>query len=244
MTSRNKFALTHLVSCLLIAALIAAFVLLYWYPTPLNKATGVTHIFLMMLGIDLVLGPLLTWLVYKDGKKTLIFDLTVIIVIQIAALCYGIYNIGQGRPTWIVYSVDRFDLVRYNEIYDKNVNRAQPQFQHPSWLKPQFVAIQFAKNDAERKQDMLEEVLGGVAISQRPERYVELTQVKRQIQKKAQNLKDLQLYNSKDAVNNILSKYPTANAWVPLKAIAEDMVVLLNKETATVVAIVDLRPWK
>ena len=95
----------------------------------------------MMLAIDIVLGPFFTWLVYKEGKKTLVFDLVVIILIQIAALGYGIYNIAQGRPVWIVYSVDRFDLVRNNELYTKNIHHAQKKYQQTSLLTPQFAEI-------------------------------------------------------------------------------------------------------
>ena len=38
--------------------------------------------------------------------------------------------------------------------------------------------------------------------------------------------------------------YPKADAWLPLKANAIDMVVLVNKESASIIKIVDLRPWK
>ncbi|EXB26762.1 putative type IV pilin accessory protein [Acinetobacter baumannii 1437282] len=198
----------------------------------------------MLLGIDLILGPALTWLVYKEGKKSLKFDLTVIILIQISALCYGVYHIAQGRPAWMVYSVDRFDLIKNNEIYTKNTQEAAKEFQQPSWLEPQYAAIQFALDSKQKNQDMFDEILGGVEISQRPERYVALVKVKQQIQKRAQNLDVLNQFNDKVLVEKILSNYPQATAFVPLKANAVDMTVLINKEKGEVVKIVDLRPWK
>ncbi len=67
---------------------------------------------------------------------------------------------------------------------------------------------------------------------------------KAQIQKRAQNLALLQQYNEPSLVEKTLSKYPQADAFVPLKANAVDMTVLIHKETAQVVKIVDLRPWK
>ena len=69
-----------------------------------------------------------------------------IILIQLSALCYGVHSIAEGRPTWLVYNVDRFELVRNNEIIQDHLNKAQPQYQQPSWLKPQFVAIESAKD--------------------------------------------------------------------------------------------------
>ena len=197
MSKHVKFFLGHLFISLLIALLVVGLVFFIWYPSPLATAVGVAQIFLMMLVIDVIVGPILGLLVYKEGKKSLKFDLSIIIAIQIVALCYGVYSIAQGRPAWIVFNVDRFELVRKNEIMDQNINHAQPQFQQPSWLKPQFVATEFAKNIQQRNDDMFAEVLGGISIAQRPERYVNFIQAKEQIQQRVQKLDLLQQYNKK-----------------------------------------------
>ncbi|QOW46980.1 MULTISPECIES: TfpX/TfpZ family type IV pilin accessory protein [Acinetobacter] len=244
MSKRLKFFLSHLTISFGIALCIVALVFFVWYPSPLASAVGVTHIFLMLLVIDVILGPLLGLLVYKEGKKTLKFDLSVIILIQIVALCYGVFSIEQGRPAWLVYNVDRFELVRKNELVDTNIQQAQPQFQKPSWFKPQYVAAEFAKDTQQRNDEMFAEVFSGISIAQRPERYVELTQAKHQIQQRALPLVELQQYNSKADVEKTLAKYPKADAWLPLKANAVDMVVLVNKESSSIIKIVDLRPWK
>ena len=91
MSKRLKFFLSHLSLSILIALIVMGLVFFVWYPTPLAKAVGVTHIFLMILAIDVIVGPLLGLLVYKESKKSLKFDLTVIIFIQISALLYGVY---------------------------------------------------------------------------------------------------------------------------------------------------------
>lgn len=244
MSKRLNFFLSHLLLSFLVALFVVGVVFFIWYPSPLATAVGVTHIFLMLLVIDVILGPLLGLLVYKEGKKTLKFDLSVIILIQIAALCYGVFSIEQGRPAWLVYNVDRFELVRKNELVDTNIQHVQPQFQKPSLFKPQYVATEFAKDIQQRNDEMFAEVLGGISIAQRPERYVELTQAKNQIQQRVLPLIELEQYNSKTEVKKTLAKYPKANAWLPLKANAIDMVVLVNKESASIIKIVDLRPWK
>lgn len=242
MSKRLKFFLSHLSISLIIALLVIGLVFFVWYPSPLAQAVGVTHIFLMLLAIDVVVGPILGVLVYKEGKKSLNFDLTVIILLQVIALFYGIYSIEQGRPAWLVYNVDRFELVRKNEIVDQNINQAKPQFQQSSWLKPQYAAVEFAKDKNQRSDDMFAEVLGGISIAQRPERYVELNKAKKQMQQREQKLELLQQYNSKTDVEKILAKYPQATAFLPMKASAVDMTVLIDQK-ANVVKIVDLRPW-
>lgn len=244
MSKRLNFFLSHLSISFLIALLVVGLVFFIWYPSHLASAVGVTHIFLMLLAIDVIVGPVLGLLVYKEGKKTLKFDLSVIIIIQIAALAYGIYSIEQGRPAWLVFHADRFELVRKNDIILENINQAQSQFQHISWASPQFAAVKSAANAQQHQNDMFTEVLGGVSLAQQPERYVELTQAKTQIQQRALPLKELEQYNPKAEVEKKLTNYPKADAWLPLKADAVDMVILVNKETATIIKIIDLRPWE
>jgi len=226
-----------------IAFFVIGIVFFVWYPYPLAKAAGVTQLFLMMLTIDVIIGPLLGLIVYKQGKKTLKMDLGVIILLQIAALCYGIYSIEQGRPVWLVYNVDRVQLIRKNEILEASLQKAMPQYQQTSWLKPQYVGVELAKDIQTRNDDTFAEAFGGISIAQKPERYVPLDKVKNQIQKRALPLKELEQYNPKTDVEKTLAKYPKADAWLPLKANAVDMVILMNKEKAKVIRIVDLRPW-
>jgi len=70
-SKRAKFFLGHLLISAFIASLVLLVVFKVWYPTPLAEAVGVTKIFLMMLVIDVVVGPILGFIVYKEGKKTL-----------------------------------------------------------------------------------------------------------------------------------------------------------------------------
>lgn len=244
MSKRFKFFLSHLSISMIVALIILICFFLVWYPEPLAKAVGAIHLFIMIIAIDVILGPALSFFVYKEEKKTLKFDLTVIILIQILALGYGLYSIVQGRPAWVIYNVDRFELVRNNEITNTNLQTVRPQFRYPSWFKPSFAAVEVPKNKEERNQSMFDEIFSGISSAQRPELYVDLVQIKPLIQHRVQNLNELEKFNSKQQVKEILKKYPSADAWVPLKANAIDMVVLMNKSSAQVVKIVDLRPWK
>ncbi|MFV5347182.1 hypothetical protein [Acinetobacter soli] len=90
---------------------------------------------------------------------------------------------------------------------------------------------------------MFEEVLGGISIAQRPERYIPFEKVKSEIDQKSQKIALLNQFNHPEDVDLILKKYAEANGWFPLKVSVEDMVVLINKEQGKVIVIVDLRPW-
>ena len=159
-------------------------------------------------------------------------------------MTYGVYSIAQGRPVWIAYNVDRLELVRKNELITEHLDRANTQFQKPSFLRPQYVAVQFAKDKKQREDDMFTEVLGGISVAQKPERYVEFTKALPQVKKRAISLNELEQFNDQKQVQKIFEKYPQATGYIPLKANAVDMTVLVNKETGEVIKIVDLRPWK
>lgn len=243
MNPRLKFFFKHLSCSLLIALIVVGIVFFVWYPTPLASAVGVTNIFWMLLIIDVILGPVLGFIVYKVGKKTLKLDLMVIISIQILAFIYGIYSLEQGRPAWIVYSVDRFELIRKNDLIKNNIQQALPEFQKVPILHPKFATLEFAKDISKRNDDMFAEVFTRISLSQRPELYMSFDLVQIVKQARWKSIRELKSYNDPSLVDKILVNYSNANAYYPLKANAVDMVVLIDKEKAEVIKIVDLRPW-
>lgn len=240
----KAFALHFFVS--LIIVLISAFIVwFFWYPSPLYKATGVNKIFLIIIVIGLIIGPLLSFIVSKPNKKSLKFDLSVIVILQLAALFYGLYQVYDGRPVWIAYNVDRFDLVRNNEIDNRKLLEALPAYLQVSNSGPLYVAAIIPKGKSEiSNQILFDEVGSGIAPSQRPELYVPLQQVEQNMNDRVRALRELNNYNDKVKVRDILSEYPGADGFLPLKANAISMTVLINTDDQPkVIKIVDLRPW-
>lgn len=243
MSPRITAFIIHLGLSALIAFAVMALVFGLWYSTPLATATGVTSIFLLLLIVDVILGPSLTLLVYKPGKKTLIYDLSVIVCLQLAALTYGLYTVVEGRPAWLVFAQDRFELVRIPDIDTRKLNEAASQYRQPSWLGPQW-STAINPKDAEQKIDILFETLaGGPDIAQRPNLYQPLEQHTDLIRPHIQPLTALTQFNPSHKVQVILSTHPSANGWLPLSANHQDMVVLMQRDSASVITIVDLRPW-
>ncbi len=244
MNLRLKAFVTHLAVSAFIAFIVLGLVFFVWYPTPLHTAIGVTHIFLILLAVDVVLGPLLTLLVYKVSKKTLVMDLTVIVVLQLAALGYGLYTVAEGRPAWLVFAVDRFELVRVLDIEQRKLEQADTAYRQPSLLGPQWVAAVNPTDNDERNDLLMESAFGGADIAQRPNLYQPLSSQKDAIQQRLLLLADLPAINPNQQIKTVLAQHPSADSWLPLSANNQDMVVLMHKESTTVIAIVDLRPWE
>jgi hypothetical protein len=235
----------HLGVSLCIALCVLLLVFVVWYPAPLHTAIGVTQIFLIVLAVDLVIGPLLTFVVFKHGKKTLKFDLSVIALLQLAALLYGLYTVAVGRPAWVAYNVDRFDVVRAYELQEKYQTLAKPEYAAAPLWGPHWVAALVPAGREERNNLTLESVGGGADLAQRPNLYAPVSAAKADMQKRAKPLDKLKALNTGNEalVDEILKKYPQADSFVPLKAPIQDMTVLLRKDTAEVVAVVELKPW-
>ena len=232
---RLRGFLIHLLASALLATAAICIVYLVWYPAPLAQAVGVTNIFLLLLSVDVVIGPLLTFALCKEGKKGLIFDLSLIVILQLSAFTYGFYTIAQGRPVWLSYNKDRFDLVQAFEMHHKYQAQAKPEFQNLSLTGPKWVAVQVPPG--------IESLYGGVDVPKRSDLYEDLNNQKDLMRKHAQPLETLYKYNDKTAVEAALKKWPQANAFLALKSSPQSVTVLINRESAEIIAIVLLNPW-
>ncbi|MFD2273550.1 hypothetical protein ACFS07_27565 [Undibacterium arcticum] len=87
--------------------------------------------FLLVVGIDVVLGPLLTLVVFKVGKKSLKFDLAVIALLQLGAMVYGVSTLLEARPAYVAALGDQFQVVQASELTDANLAKGKTEL--PWW---------------------------------------------------------------------------------------------------------------
>ena len=92
------------------AALVAVFALVRWawYPGPLFALEGGRDGLLLVVLVNLVLGPALTLLLFKPGKRGLWLDMTVVVLLQLGALGYGVWVLHDTRPILLVHADDHF----------------------------------------------------------------------------------------------------------------------------------------
>lgn len=242
MTRRIKYSFIHVILSLFLALIIAIFIKTQWYPLPLLKAIGVLPIFITIIAVQIVLWPFLSLFLYKENKKSLKFDLSTIVTLQIVFWVFSLYALAQGRPAWIAYTLERFELVKVNEIVITDIDKINSVFKSPTWTGPQFVGTTLSEDADMRSKHLLEEVLGGISIAQRPEQYVSIDIMKDRILKEQRSLEELRKYNEISKVDKALATYPDAHGFIPLRAQQVDMVVLID-DSGMPLQIVDLRPW-
>ncbi len=93
----------HMAISLVIFAILAYLIVEVWYPEFFFTIDGGWEGIRIVIGVDLVLGPLLTLVVYKAGKPGLKFDLSCIGVLQSLCLIAGVFVIYTVRPLYFIY---------------------------------------------------------------------------------------------------------------------------------------------
>lgn len=242
MAGRFKAFFTHLACSVVVACALAYIVFGVWYPEPLGVALGVLDIFLTVLIVDTALGPLITLVIYKKEKKWLAMDLAVVVVLQAAALIYGVHVVAEGRPVWIVFNVDRFDIVQATEINPENRAKAASEYQELSWFGPRWVASDIPEDRTARTELLFNAASGGADLPQRPDLYRPLSTQKNAMKARGQSLQALDAFNSEEEIATTLARWPNAASWLPLSARDQSMVVLLDDQQQ-VVAVAPLKPW-
>lgn len=240
MSFRIRYFLSHLILSFIVGCLTAATVYWVWYPGVLAKAIGVSHIFLLLLCIDITVGPILTLFLAKEGKKGLWFDLVTVVIIQFVALIYGIWHIAEGRPAWQTLNIYRVELVK---AIDMDYTNAKAPFAHSPWGKPQWVMVRPAKDKQETSDWIWLELENGKSPAQRAELYQPLEGHWQEFSQEVRPLQDLGKFNPQEAVDAILQKYPEADGFLPMMSEDWDMTVLLSKKEEKILDTVDLRPW-
>lgn len=170
--TRWKAASIHLLISFGVLATVAGILLWRWFPPALLELARADHLLLVLAAVDLTLGPLLTLVVYKAGKPSLRFDLTVIALMQVAALLYGLGVFWQGRPVYLVGVVDRFELVVARDLDAQDLAEARPPFDRLPLGGLQTVGAMIP-DDPVRRSDLLSQALeGGKDVAELPQHYV------------------------------------------------------------------------
>jgi hypothetical protein len=119
----QKFAATGLHLLLSVVAVGALLLLVtrLWYPEFLFRTDGGWQGLRIVILVDLVLGPLLTFVVYRRGKKGLLTDLVLIGLMQAAALLGGAWVVHAERPLALVLHEGRVYSITADDYRDAGV---------------------------------------------------------------------------------------------------------------------------
>jgi hypothetical protein len=161
----------HLLISAVIATIAMSMMLLVWYPRPLFEASGGTGLLYILVGVDVVIGPLITLVVFKAGKRGMRFDLVVIALLQLSALIYGTYIMFEARPVYLVLVKGQFEVVSAVELPEDQLAQARrAEYRKRPLTGPEVVYSEINKDE---HSEVVQAIFaGGPDVHHRPKYYV------------------------------------------------------------------------
>lgn len=192
MNRRVRLPGIHLIISTAVALMAGLVVFLLWYPPPYAMFVGGLTLFVMLIGIDVALGPALTAILANPSKPNseLGRDLTWVVAIQLSAFVYGVYTLALARPVHLVFEVDRFRVNTAADIDQTSPAKAADLYRNLPWTGPILIAGRKSVNQEEMLHS-LDLGIQGVDISMQPDRWVDYASDKSAVLKKARPINQL-----------------------------------------------------
>jgi hypothetical protein len=243
--SRWRAAGFHFLISLAILAGALALMRLLWYPDFYFAAIGASGLLIILFSVDVTLGPLITLIIFKSGKKGLKFDLCFIAACQLAALFYGVYTMALARPVFTVFNDDRFEVV---QAVDIDLSDARyPEFQALPWTGPRWAAVKADGSDDEFVKALLAAVLNGERLSERARFFVPYDEIKSRVPAAVRPLNRLRRKGKQvQLVDEFLSAHGITEeqvGYLPITAREEHMAIMIARASGDILGVVRINPW-
>lgn len=188
---RLRFSSIHLAWSLVVALAAAALVFGLWYPAPYRSLSGGLHLFSLLVVVDVMLGPLATAVVSKPDKSVRAWrtDITVIALLQCAALGYGLWTLHQARPVYMAFELNRFRVVHAVDVPTEWLAKAPADFRELPLTGPSWLAVR-QPTGAQEFLDATVAALQGVHLAFQPELWIPYEQALDRVRQEAKPLNE------------------------------------------------------
>ncbi len=166
----------HLLASCGVLTLILGALYLGWYRWPGWYLTDVAKVIRVMVGVDVVLGPLLTFIIASPTKprRELARDIGVIATVQLCALIYGSVSLWNGRPLYYAFSESVLQIVQAYDIDAKELALARQQNAPliPHWYSlPTWIWAPLPQDSQQRAKIVNSAISGGDDVISMPRYY-------------------------------------------------------------------------
>src|SRR6202047_4732239 len=173
MRFRLKAFSLHLLSSATVLTLILGSLYFGWYRWPGWHLTDVKTVVLVMVCVDVVLGPTLTLIIANKNKphRELVRDIGIIVTVQLCALIYGSASLWNGRPLYYAFSENVLQLVQAYDIdaAEAEAGRRLNPGLSPHWYsRPRWIWAPLPQNAEESGKIVASAVTGGDDVISMP----------------------------------------------------------------------------
>jgi hypothetical protein len=176
MLFRLKALGLHVLASLTAITLLLGLLYAGWYRWPGWYLADAGHVVLVLACVDLVAGPLLTFVIASPHKpkRVLARDVGVIAFVQLTALAYGALQLWNGRPLYYAFSEDVLQLVQAYDVDPDELALARRQHAPlvPHWYDtPRWIWAPLPQDAAVRDKIVSSAVAGGTDVIAMPKYY-------------------------------------------------------------------------
>jgi hypothetical protein len=166
---RLRAAAIHLGVSAVVIAVFAALTLLLWFPGQYRYVAGGLRLFALLAGVDAILGPTLTLVVASASKSRSEFytDVSLIGLVQVVALAYGLHVLYVARPVALVFEVDRLRVISANQVLAHELDDPHSRYHELSLTGPVVLVARDAAT-ADERLNAIDWAMKGFDIGQRP----------------------------------------------------------------------------
>ena len=239
---RLRASALHLGLSLIVAGMAATLVFFVWYPYPYREISGGRELFVLVVTVDVILGPLITLAVFNTGKgwTKLRFDLAVIAALQLGALGYGMWTVFVARPVHLVFEYSRFSVAHAIDIPADMLKLAPPPLAALPLMGPTTVSLRPFK-DQNEKVEATVAALQGLALAVRPDLWQPYEKAIPDVLKEAKpvTLLKTRFPNRATEIDQVLAPYGAAGpgmVYVPMVGRKSFWTVILDPVTAEIKA--------
>lgn len=229
-----------------IAMLAALLVFLVWYPYPYREISGGRELFLILVGVDVVLGPLITLAIFNRAKpwRVLARDLAVVGLIQLTALGYGMWIVFVARPVHLAFEIDRFRVIHAIDVPRELLDQAPPGLESLPLFGQTVLAVRPFRSHEESFQATMA-ALQGVHLGARPDLWQAYAEARPRILEASKPADQLtQRFPGKaKQIDEAIARTGLASdslLYLPLVGRNEPWTVLLDSSTADVAGFLSL----
>jgi hypothetical protein len=242
--SRWKAAAVHLCASAAIAAIVVWTMLRIWYPSPFFEALGGRRLIELIVTVDVVLGPLITLIVFDVRKKSLKFDLLAVVVLQFAALTYGVCIAFQARPAYLLFVKDRFEIVTANQLESELLAKAtRPEYRSVPFSGPATAAVDLPTDPKELEMLTFLAIQTGADVQLFPQYYVPYQERISVVLSKAKSLEVFAAESpqARQILDKVLAgagRKPAEVRMLPLYIKQRNLAVIVGAKSANVIDVV------
>jgi hypothetical protein len=210
----------HLLGSTSALALTLGLLYLGWYHWPGWYLADMPTVLAIMVGVDVVLGPLLTLIVADPAKarRILARDVGIILLVQLVAFGYGVTTLWHGRPLYYAFSVNCLSVVQAQDIdRDSAAASTQNSVSAPHWYSlPHWIWAPLPNDSEEANRIVRSAIQGGFDVTARPAYYRPWVSGAAELRRQLKRVDDIKFFSLKE--RTLLKQRMTALGFAPDRA--------------------------